>query len=165
MSRRCQPRRSALRRGLCGVLLGALLSACAAAPQPDAQSPDSATASATEPTPPKVTERSAPPRFVAPQRSRPAPQIDPARIVGLEPAALQRLLGDPWLKRDERPAQVWLYASGACAFHVFLYADAKSGRYVVRYFDAVPRDGIPVSRRDCFNALIRRQAIDPGTGA
>lgn len=109
--------------------------------------------------------RAAPKTKPVPVAPAPPPRIDPAKLVGLEPAAVVRLLGDPWLKRDERPAQVWLYASGACAFHVFLYADPDSGRYAVRYFDAVPRSTIPVSRDDCFNALLRRRAPSLATGA
>ena len=170
-SARLRPARWVLVRLLCALTASGLLAACAAGPAPQGDSLAKATAEdqpsrrvAIAPVKPQEPAREqSPPRQA--RQAPPAPQIDPAHIVGLEPAALLRLLGKPWLKRDERPAQVWLYASGACAFHIFLYADPQSGHYVVRYFDAVPRDGIPVSRHGCFNALLRRQGPQVDAGA
>lgn len=152
-----------LRGAALAVSIGALLGGCAT---PAEQPPQ--TIQQLSQAPPKsepAPQVRVTPKAAQPRPAQPKPQVDPARIVGLETAALQRLLGDPWLKRDERTAQVWLYTSGACAFHVFLYADPATGRYVVRYFDAVPRDGIPVSRWDCFNALLRPDAQEFATGA
>lgn len=147
-----------------------LLAACAgtAPEQGVVKTPATAVTAPAQPAPTSTRNTTHVIPKVQPERSTPiapVPRVDPARLVGLEPAAVLNLLGDPWLKRDERPAQVWLYASGPCAFHVFLYADPDSGRYVVRYVDAVPRSRIPISRDDCFNAQLRRHGPPPAAGA
>lgn len=158
------------RLGRClGLLAVSLVAACAGTPPPQQAAHSSSLPAMTKPVePPAKTAEQNPPtarqKQLKPRPPAPQPRVDPARLVGLDPAALVRLLGNPWLKRDERPAQVWLYASGACAFHVFLYADPESGRHVVRYFDAVPRGTIPVSRDDCFNALLRRHGPAAAAG-
>jgi len=81
----------------------------------------------------------APRQAIVPPAPPPAPAPDPAQLVGLDRGALAALLGEPTLRREEPPAEVWLYTSEACAFHVYLYRDAADGSYRVTHYDAVPR--------------------------
>ena len=62
----------------------------------------------------------------APQEARleaePAPvSIDTQKLIGLNGAQLTRQLGPPRLIRRDGPAEVWLYQSGACTVHFYLY--------------------------------------------
>ena len=52
----------------------------------------------------------------------PAPvSIDTQKLIGLNGAQLTRQLGPPRLIRRDGPAEVWLYQSGACTVHFYLY--------------------------------------------
>ncbi|MBV1795970.1 hypothetical protein [Siccirubricoccus sp. G192] len=67
----------------------------------------------------------------APPRTLPMPSpADPARptavaqLLGAGPEALRRWLGEPALRRAEGSAEIWLYASDACALDLVLYPEA-----------------------------------------
>ena len=80
----------------------------------------------------------------APAGGRPAPQPQPparppaaiaehnlhppthapshaSALMGASPEAVRAALGEPLLRREEGPAQVWLYAGGGCQLDIVLY--------------------------------------------
>ena len=82
----------------------------------------------------------------APQEARleaePAPvSIDTQKLIGLNGAQLTRQLGPPRLIRRDGPAEVWLYQSGTCTVHFYLYVptaektNASEKGAVVKYAD------------------------------
>jgi len=125
-----------------GALALSLLTACAATPEAKLEA-------ATAP-PNRVAKPVEPPSAPAP------PRPDPAQLLGMEATHLKTLLGEPNLIRREPPAQVWLYAGGACVFHVYLYKLPDAAGYRVTHYDvsAHPRRIHPA--RDCFGSLLQR---------
>jgi len=79
--------------------------------------------------------------------------------MGLAPAALSTVLGEPELIRREAPAEIWQYRNDNCVLDVFLYETA--GRREVTYVEA--RDGTAqkIEARTCLNELLRARLSQP----
>jgi hypothetical protein len=67
---------------------------------------------------------------VAPLAAIPAAAVATARfpdlgaLKGLRPVEIVALLGQPELKRDEPPAELWQYRTTDCVLNLFFYRDA-----------------------------------------
>jgi ABC-type Fe3+-hydroxamate transport system substrate-binding protein len=83
---------------------------------------------------------------------------DPERLIGLGPAGLNALLGQPELIRREAPAQIWQYRADGCVFDVVLYEEAYGER--VTYVEARDGRGNRTETRPCLNALLRARLTD-----
>lgn len=91
----------------------------------------------------------------------PEPVIDddPRRLMGLGPAGLGAILGEPQLVRREAPAEIWQYRSQTCVFDVFLYDQAGAQR--VTYLEARDGDAAKIETRPCLNELLRARLDKP----
>lgn len=49
-------------------------------------------------------------------------------LAGLKPAEIVSILGQPDLKRDEPPAELWQYRAADCVLNLFFYDNAGSER-------------------------------------
>lgn len=98
--------------GIAGAFaLAATLGACAASP-PNAGGPASAQGPAT-------------PSFLWPESAHAGSRtLDVKDLAGLKPADIVAVLGQPDLKRDEPPAQLWQYRAADCVLNLFFYGDA-----------------------------------------
>lgn len=123
------------------LLLPLLLPACAGGPDREVEAAQAALAShraslealgvpssaaAPTPIPPRVPGRIAGPASTAP-RPVPAPHVASA-LLGASPAAVRAALGEPMLRREEGPAEVWLYAGGGCQLDIVMYPSAAGPR-------------------------------------
>lgn len=90
-----------------------------------------------------------------------APRIDddPAQLIGIDPARLDKLLGRPDLVRREPPAEIWQYRGAACIFDVFLYEEAGAQR--VTYIEARNQEAEQTAPRPCLNGLLRARLPQP----
>ena len=64
-----------------------------------------------------------------------APEIKD--LAGLKPADVVSILGQPDLKRDEPPAELWQYRAADCVLNLFFYDDA--GGYRLAHAEAWQR--------------------------
>lgn len=55
--------------------------------------------------------------------------VDPKNLIGLQPAAVERLLGSPSNVSSNDPSLVWTYAGQGCSFQVFFYPDLKTATF------------------------------------
>lgn len=108
------------RLGPMAVLLIALaaMAGCAAveeflAPKPKADAPAGAPA----------PEGAKPATDLRPETAAAPTPFDPKRLIGLDTAATQDLLGAPNEVRAGDPATVWHYKARDCALDVYFYAD------------------------------------------
>jgi hypothetical protein len=62
------------------------------------------------------------------------------RLVGMDSAEVQGLLGQPALQRREQPAQYWRYSYAGCILDLFLYVEQPSGILRVAYYEIRPDD-------------------------
>lgn len=97
-----------------------------------------------------ATSRPGPQPAVRPAAEPPS-TIDPARIVGLDRATLERLLGEPLLVRREAPAEVWQYRGADCVLDLFLYEEAGGPR--VLYIEARTEAAEPAPAERCIGSI------------
>ncbi|TCH96839.1 hypothetical protein EJV46_19925 [Roseococcus sp. SYP-B2431] len=122
------------------LLLPLLLAACATGPDREVEAARAALAShraslealgvppsapSAAPLPPRVPGRMAGP--AAARRPAPAPRMASA-LLGASPAAVRAALGEPILRREEGPAEVWLYAGGGCQLDIVMYPSEAGPR-------------------------------------
>ena len=85
---------------------------------------------------------------------------DPRQLIGLVPAELRDLLGEPDLVRRETPAQVWQYRGGVCVLDMVLYPEAEGDR--VTYVEARNLAGAETETRPCLHSLLRDRLAASG---
>lgn len=119
-----------LRVAAAGLIAGPL-AACSTAPQIDA--------------PVAETVTLGPPKPAAPELP------SGVRLVGMDSAEVQGLLGVPALQRREQPAQYWRYSYAGCILDLFLYVEQPSGELRVAYYEVRPdeRMGMSLSNPRC----------------
>ncbi len=72
----------------------------------------------------------------------------PERLVGLNAAAIQKMLGIPGFKRRDPPAEIWQYRNDGCLLDVFLYLG--DGGYSVTHVEVRGRSVAEVSGTECL---------------
>ena len=133
-----------------------LLGACQAPPKPAVIPPVTETPGAV---PDAVPEAAQPDPATAALPPEPVINDDPQQLMGLDPSALNALLGEPELIRRETPAEIWQYRNEGCVFDVFLY-DTSSGREVT-YIEARDDAAQQIETRACLNGLLRARLAQP----
>ena len=143
----------------------------AAAPSPRAEAPAPARSQVLAP-PPLIAAlepvESTPPPAAAPPgiellpkefTQRPeipaAPRLpDPAKLKGLEPAAMQALLGVPDLLRWESDAQVYQYRGAKCVLDIIFYESPSGGPFQAAYLSARGASGQDTEVKACLVDLL-----------
>ena len=152
--------------GLCVAILFTLM-ACQpappmeAAPEPavvsssetsqvesDLDSPAPADNGAIAPDEASATERQQETTLVLP----PPVDDDPERFRAATPATLVAELGEPRLRRQEPPAEVWQYRGQGCVLDFFLYQDAQTFKVV--HIEARDLSARSVETRSCLRRLL-----------
>ena len=97
-----------------------------------ARSPNKAQASSTKPPAPRRK----------PDREEPVARADPDPnlLVGLDFEATKALLGDPALKMEQPPAQVWAYNGSSCQFSVFFYPSMDDSVFRVLTYEVTDKE-------------------------
>lgn len=57
-------------------------------------------------------------------------------VLGMTPAAVRQLLGEPSLRRPEPPGDYWRYTLDGCAIGLFLFKERGASEERVTYYDA-----------------------------
>lgn len=135
------------RRPVDGVLMlvaVVIIAGCSATPPPQ---PGMTAPTASRPTPPPATASTQP------------VNDDPARLLGMDRAALAALLGNPVRVRRDLNAEIRQYRSdSSCQVDAFLYPDGNVRRVShVEFRDGVERLS-PAAARTCLRRLIEARA-------
>ncbi len=142
---------------VCVLLIGGL-SACAQAPTASKLETEKtkATASAASSKPaavqspaPKVPQK--PPAVAA---IKPRIMLEPTVVVGKTTMEIQQAFGNPNLRRQDSPAEVWQYLARDCALHLFFYPGTSGEALVVRHIAINGRsidNFSDLDRKQCFN--------------
>ena len=77
-----------------------------------------------------------------------SPSADPNSLIGLSPNEVTAFMGQPELRRQEPPAEVWQYRTSTCVFDVYLYDNT------VTYFEARHRRQGTVSAPGCLGQIV-----------
>lgn len=130
------------------------------APRPTEVAPLRRSATRTVTTPPPTAVEMPAPADVR----RVAPLFEPARLIGLGRSELADLMGTPEILRNEPPGEVWLYKSGACVAHIYLYQQAGPDDYQVSYVET-RGVGAVVSSAQCLAHFASGSASTVSLGA
>lgn len=126
-------------------LLGAALPGCAASPADQ---------------PPVAETVSIAPAMPA------APELPAGvRLVGMDAAEVEGLLGAPALQRREAPAQYWRYSYAGCTLDLFLYTEQPSRALRVAYYEVRTDDPGNLARNphcERIQASLGRMADNSG---
>lgn len=79
-----------------------------------------------------------------PDRAEPVARADPDPdlLVGLDFEATKALLGDPALKIEQPPAQVWAYNGDSCMFSVFFYPSMDDSVFRVLTYEVSDQEPV-----------------------
>ncbi len=94
---------------------------------------------------------------VAASPERPAgPRPETAgALIGADPAAVLRALGQPRLRRTEGTSEIWLYAGPDCHLDLVLYAEGD-GEPRVAHAQARADGTVPRTETECLTGIARR---------
>ena len=137
----------------CQMQPGSLKSASTASPP---QTQAATTQTATAPTKPKPTPLAATQAVAHGDTVTPTARLsgDPKELMGLDHAALRRVLGAPSRIRNEMTAQVWQYVTGDCVVDLYLYD--REGALKVTYVEARSHTAESAPTNRCLKSLLER---------
>lgn len=116
------------------VAVPILLSGCSALPHAHGTPPEKPPA-ATAPAAPIPVPAPVRPKRPAAKETREAKEpervaaIDPKTLIGLQPGAVEKILGTPSTVDKNAPSLVWTYSGGGCSFQIVFYPDLKTENY------------------------------------
>jgi hypothetical protein len=79
--------------------------------------------------------------------------VDPDSLIGLAPGEVTSRLGEPELRRSERPVEVWQYRSDTCVFDLYLDGQGGAPPQVV-YYEARHRAEGEVRPSRCLGEIV-----------
>jgi hypothetical protein len=119
---------------------------------------------AAPPPPPPVPAR--PRRVVREARETREPEkvvsIDPNELIGLEPSAVERLLGTPQNVSKGDPSLVWTYSGQGCSFQIFFYPDIKTALFHALKYGTTGTSNQADNRQNCLRNILTAKNNGPG---
>jgi hypothetical protein len=91
--------------------------------------------------------REPPPRETPREPERLA-SIDPKTLIGLAPAAVERLLGTPSSVSKADPSLVWTYSGQGCTFQIIFYPDLNTSSFHALKYGSTGGDASDVCVRN-----------------
>jgi len=167
----CTARRPAaaglsLRRAVFVLLTAVALSGCAAVdkvkgwlslqPKPEPAAPQAAAA----PAPVAAPKPKRPPRETHKEKGA---SIDPNDLIGLDPPAVERLLGAPANIGKGDPSLIYTYAAPGCFFRIIFYPDLKTSSFHALKYGGVDDKGVEMdASQACIRNLLMAKTNGPG---
>jgi len=128
-----------------------LLSACAA---PAGQQTPATSTPAGQPEAIPETLNAPPEEIPAEPVTESLPSHAPDNLLGLEPKAIQDLLGPVSLKRWEGEAQVMQFANNQCVMDIYFYETSPGGAFEATYLSTRTLNGADVDAASCLTSLL-----------
>ncbi|MDE2161709.1 MAG: hypothetical protein KGL56_05045 [Alphaproteobacteria bacterium] len=90
-------------------------------------------------------------------------KIDPNSLIGLEPSAIERILGTPTRTGKIDMSLVWTYASTDCSLQIFFYPDIKTSSFHVLKYGAAGGNGSLIdTSQPCIQRILTVKNNEPG---
>ncbi len=148
---------------LAGLCLAASVAACVTTTPPPAPPPPVASLPPALPelpavqAPPRPVRKPVPPEPVLVPTPAGPPEDKFAELTGLDQPATVAIFGEPQLRTEAPPAQLWRYASGDCRLDVYFYLDLQTREMRVLHYDVTNADnGNDRLRQKCYAELAGR---------
>ena len=100
---------------------------------------------------------------VKPEKPEKVASVDPDSLIGMEPAAIEKLLGSPTRVSKSDISLVWTYAGAGCAFQIFFYPDLKSSAFHALKYGGIDENGVQVlTTQGCVRDILAVKSSAPG---
>ena len=88
--------------------------------------------------------------------------VDPRSLIGLQPAAVEKLLGSPSAVAKAAPSLVWTYSGPGCTFQIVFYPDLKTASYhALKYASAPAGPGADSADNACLRNILTVRSNGP----
>lgn len=88
--------------------------------------------------------------------------IDPATLIGLDPPAVQHLLGVPTAIRQAAPALEWTYSVPGCSFRIVFYPDIASSSFKALKYIGTDGSGQDITNfQPCIRNIMMSRSNGP----
>lgn len=85
--------------------------------------------------------------------------IDPKNLIGLQPAAVEKLLGAPSSVANSQPSLVWTYSGQGCSFQIVFYPDLKTASFhALKYASSAGEQ----ADNACIRSILTVRSNGPG---
>lgn len=89
--------------------------------------------------------------------------VDPNSLIGLEPPAVEKLLGSPSKITKSDLSLVWVYSGAGCAFQIFFYPDVKTSAFhALKYGGIDGVGGSLMTSQPCIRDILVAKTNAPG---
>jgi hypothetical protein len=95
----------------------------------------------------------------------PPPPPQPIEVLGLDPAGVRALLGEPGTQDDSPPAIMWRYTAGSCGLRIYFYQDFQSRELRALFLDVDGDDQSNQRKQSCLHSIRHGGAIDAASTA
>lgn len=124
-------------------------------PELEAQKPPRAPLPRVKPAQPEQGQQDATEDVVVADSATAALQPQPAELIGLEPTQTVAVLGEPSLRLQDPPAQVWQYNATECTLRLHFYRDIITQQFRALSYEIENSDTENVdAERRCLNDII-----------
>jgi hypothetical protein len=153
--------------------LGLMLAGCATndadknpPPIPDPKPHIAAVLPKQRPRPPVADTREHEAPADAHEQSAPPPakvaSIDPNRLVGLDPPAIEKMIGAPTSVAHSDPSLVWTYVGSGCSFQIIFYPDIKTTTFhALKFLGSDASGGHLDSSHACIRNILTARNYGP----
>lgn len=88
--------------------------------------------------------------------------IDPNKLVGLDPPAVEKIIGAPTSVARSDPSLVWTYAGSGCSFQIIFYPDIKTTTFhALKFVGSDASGGHLDSSHACIRNILTARNYGP----
>jgi hypothetical protein len=98
-----------------------------------------------------------------PEKSERLASVEPDSLIGMEPPAIEKILGSPTRVSQSDVSLVWTYAGTGCSFQIFFYPDLKSSTFHALKYGGTDGSGGPMlTSQTCIRDILTSKISAPG---
>jgi hypothetical protein len=114
------------------------------------------------PPPPQAEPKPKHPKARAEKEPAKVAAIDPNSLIGLDPAAVEKILGNPKGKTEGDPSLTLIYSGGSCSLEIFFFPDLKTGVFRALKYSSTDASGSPIdSSQACIRNILAVRSNGP----
>lgn len=100
---------------------------------------------------------------VKPEKPERIASVDPDSLIGMDPSAIEKVLGTPTRVSKSDISLVWTYAGSGCSFQIFFYPDLKSSIFHVLKYGGIDENGGQIlTSQTCVRDILVVRNSAPG---
>ena len=90
-------------------------------------------------------------------------EVDPNTLIGLDPPAVEKLLGSPSRVSKSDISLVWTFSAPSCSFQIFFYPDLKTSAFHALKYGGADGNGAQLAMSElCIRGILTAKSNAPG---